>query len=130
MYLIKQDNFLFDKFKDKKPLKNYLEITNEEYQEELRKQNIVRTNPKNDMPSAAQQAINLAGSLGRAASTMVKGGNVKSKIDTIVERLSICKSCEFMNEQERCSKCGCQLFAKVTLATEKCPEGKWLEQKD
>lgn len=48
----------------------------------------------------------------------------------IDERLAICHACPFL-ENDHCQKCGCEcveqnrLINKLTLATEKCPEGKW-----
>jgi hypothetical protein len=46
------------------------------------------------------------------------------------KRLAICKSCEFwdakaFNETGRCNKCGCSTWAKLRMATEKCPIDKW-----
>lgn len=46
------------------------------------------------------------------------------------DRLSHCKSCEFwdseaLNGTGRCRKCGCSTWAKLRMATEKCPIGKW-----
>lgn len=47
------------------------------------------------------------------------------------ERTNICKSCEFWKKDAfagtgQCVKCGCSTKAKLKLATEKCPIGKWL----
>jgi len=49
---------------------------------------------------------------------------------TIESRLNTCKSCEFWNQKGfggsgRCMKCGCSTWAKLRMATEKCPIGKW-----
>ena len=45
-------------------------------------------------------------------------------------RLKTCKGCEFWDESGfvntgRCAKCGCSTQAKLRMATEKCPVGKW-----
>lgn len=45
-------------------------------------------------------------------------------------RLEICKSCEFWNSESfnntgGCKKCGCSTWAKLRMATERCPIGKW-----
>jgi hypothetical protein len=45
-------------------------------------------------------------------------------------RKEICKSCKFwdsiaLNGSGRCKKCGCSTWAKMRMATEKCPIGKW-----
>lgn len=46
------------------------------------------------------------------------------------QRLDQCRLCEFwdskaLNGGGRCKKCGCSTWAKLKLATEKCPIGKW-----
>ncbi len=46
------------------------------------------------------------------------------------DRLNHCKSCEFwdseaLNGTGRCKKCGCSTWAKLRMATEKCPIDKW-----
>jgi len=41
-------------------------------------------------------------------------------------RLSICDGCPFLiRDQNRCSKCGCQVQAKSSWASSHCPELKW-----
>ena len=42
--------------------------------------------------------------------------------ETYIKRRQICSDC---TPNGRCPHCGCQLFAKVALLTEKCPEKKW-----
>jgi hypothetical protein len=42
--------------------------------------------------------------------------------DEYIKRRSICNNC---TDGWRCPHCGCMLWAKVALVTEKCPEGKW-----
>jgi hypothetical protein len=46
------------------------------------------------------------------------------------ERLGICKSCDFWDptafaDTGKCKLCGCSTVAKLRMATEKCPIGKW-----
>ncbi len=42
------------------------------------------------------------------------------------ERMAICKSCkEYDSLFRRCRECGCFLKAKVQMAGEECPQGKW-----
>jgi hypothetical protein len=36
----------------------------------------------------------------------------------------VCAECRFFNEGT-CGKCGCLIFAKAMLSSEKCPVGKW-----
>jgi hypothetical protein len=40
-------------------------------------------------------------------------------------RYDICKTCEFFLPTKQCTKCGCFMKAKVTLAHAECPEHKW-----
>lgn len=45
-------------------------------------------------------------------------------------RESICRSCDqwdsaALNNTGRCKKCGCSTWAKLRMATERCPLGKW-----
>ena len=50
--------------------------------------------------------------------------------EEIDERLAICQSCEFL-QNNHCTKCGCacieknRLMNKLALATESCPIGRW-----
>ena len=49
---------------------------------------------------------------------------------TLVERESICHSCEkwdfeAFNKTGKCRECGCSTWAKLRMATERCPLGKW-----
>ena len=46
-------------------------------------------------------------------------------VEQIKERASICKTCEHLTKVKTCAKCGCSIYLKVTLAFEKCPQGKW-----
>ena len=43
----------------------------------------------------------------------------------IQQRLSICQSCEFIVNNESCSKCSCLLENRTKYAESICPEGKW-----
>lgn len=50
--------------------------------------------------------------------------NVDEKIK--LDRLNICKSCEYFNESlHQCRHCGCFLQIKTSWASEKCPIDKW-----
>ena len=44
---------------------------------------------------------------------------------SLAERKAICLACED-NDLGRCRVCGCFLWAKIRLAKEACPAGKWL----
>lgn len=41
-------------------------------------------------------------------------------------RLEVCKRCIFFNtKMQKCTRCGCFMKLKTTLANAKCPEGHW-----
>lgn len=53
---------------------------------------------------------------------------VDSKI--LEERKKKCNSCDFWDSNAfrgtgKCKKCGCSTWAKLKMATERCPIGKW-----
>jgi hypothetical protein len=90
--------------------------------------NTVNNNVKPVSPSIIEQSKSFTGSMADWA---------KSKFelvdnDTFLNRLSICKGCEFWNEMGfgktgKCEKCGCSTQAKLRLPNEKCPlePSKW-----
>ena len=42
------------------------------------------------------------------------------------ERRAICAACPHWQKRlNRCSKCGCQMGVKTSLASSECPIGKW-----
>jgi hypothetical protein len=44
----------------------------------------------------------------------------------INQRITICKSCEFINDaQDSCSKCSCLLENRTKYVESFCPDGKW-----
>jgi hypothetical protein len=50
--------------------------------------------------------------------------------EIITERESICRTCDqwdaaALRNTGRCRKCGCSTWAKLRMATERCPLGKW-----
>jgi hypothetical protein len=79
-------------------------------------------------PPPARQAANLAGAAARAVAAAVKGERVLAPADLVAARRALCLPCEHNGERAtggiRCTKCGCG-GAKLHLATESCPAGKW-----
>jgi hypothetical protein len=60
----------------------------------------------------------------------VSSGFNETNKDTLQKRLSACGVCEFWDKSSfggtgKCKKCGCSTWAKLRMATEKCPIGKW-----
>lgn len=73
-----------------------------------------------EMPSIPQMAQNLA----KEGIKWILSGMEMASSEVAAQRLSLCKACEFY-AGERCSRCGCQMKVKTTLATSSCPVGKW-----
>lgn len=79
-----------------------------------------------ETPSIGEMVV----SVGKSLTKWVGSGFSKSTQEVIDMRLSICKGCEFWDAQAlngggRCLKCGCSTWAKLRMATEKCPIDKW-----
>jgi hypothetical protein len=79
-----------------------------------------------ELPSVWSMVKNV----GKAAVKSAKSGFKMVTASQYEERTNICKSCEFWNPKAfyntgQCVKCGCSTKAKLKLATEKCPVGKW-----
>lgn len=67
---------------------------------------------------------------GAAASRFARSGFVATDAETLAAREATCKSCDMwdaaaLNGTGRCKKCGCSTWAKLRMASEKCPLGKW-----
>ena len=50
--------------------------------------------------------------------------------DILATREATCRACaewdaNALNKTGRCRKCGCSTWAKLRMATERCPIGKW-----
>lgn len=81
---------------------------------------------KNKVPSFLTMAQTAVTSVAKWADN----GFVSTDETTLKIRTELCKGCEFWNSQHfggtgRCMKCGCSTWAKIRMATEKCPIGKW-----
>ena len=74
--------------------------------------------------------LNKGARLIKGVSKWAKSGFLKTPEDILNKRLSICQACEFWNPEGfrgtgKCTKCGCSTWAKLRMATERCPIGKW-----
>jgi hypothetical protein len=84
-------------------------------------------------------ASNVTGAASRIAAAAVSSKKIKVSDEVKEARLAICRACEFHEKHAqnlqyiRCTNCRCWLngkfFAKASLATERCPIGKWGELK-
>jgi hypothetical protein len=77
-------------------------------------------------PSLPQQAA----SLGKALINWTTSGFAPTPPDILAARESTCRACDewdaaAMGGTGRCAKCGCSTWAKIRMASESCPLGKW-----
>jgi len=66
---------------------------------------------------------------GSISNFAISGFNLTPK-ENLAERESICRTCDqwdaaALRNTGRCRKCGCSTWAKLRMATERCPLGKW-----
>jgi len=81
---------------------------------------------KNGIPSISIMAGTFVTSMKNWAQSGFKTANQ----EIFNSRISICKQCPEWDKDAfagsgRCNKCGCSTQAKLRMATEKCPIGKW-----
>jgi hypothetical protein len=67
---------------------------------------------------------------GRALHRFANSGFSATPPEILAEREAACCACEWWDASAlkgtgRCKKCGCSTWAKLRMATEKCPLGKW-----
>lgn len=65
-----------------------------------------------------------------SAHRFARAGFATTPLETLATREATCRACpewdaEALNKTGRCRKCGCSTWAKLRMATEKCPMGKW-----
>lgn len=65
-----------------------------------------------------------------AAARWIKSGLRVAADATIEARRAACNACEFWDHSAlrgtgKCKVCGCSTWAKIRMATESCPNGKW-----
>jgi hypothetical protein len=77
-------------------------------------------------PSLPQQAV----SLGKSLINWTSSGFAPTPPDILAAREATCRACpewdaQALNSTGRCRKCGCSTWAKLRMATERCPIGKW-----
>ena len=67
---------------------------------------------------------------GSAAHRFARAGFAVTPPEAIATREATCRACpewdaQALNNTGRCRKCGCSTWAKLRMATERCPIGKW-----
>ena len=75
-------------------------------------------------PPIAQTLSNAAAAAARVIAATLTGQQVAAADDVIAARRAACGACPDL-QNGRCLRCGCYYSAKIRLATEKCPVGKW-----
>lgn len=77
-------------------------------------------------PSIKEQAKNLTSLAKDVASDLFSGQSIFVPKDVQEYRLSVCKTCDWHDEQQgRCKNCGCILSHKLPIAAAYCPIFKW-----
>lgn len=67
---------------------------------------------------------------GHAANRFARSGFATTPPEILSTREATCRACPewdaaALNATGRCRKCGCSTWAKLRMATERCPIGKW-----
>jgi hypothetical protein len=79
-----------------------------------------------ELPSFTDMAKGLLGSVTDILGGALQGEGVLVEENVYLNRLNICKGCEFFrHEDARCSKCGCFMEAKTRFVKTTCPIQKW-----
>ncbi len=78
------------------------------------------------MPRFSAQVKSAAGAVARFA----RSGFAPTDAETLSTREETCRSCDqwdsaAINGTGRCRRCGCSTWAKLRMASEQCPLGKW-----
>jgi len=81
-------------------------------------------------PPITRMALNFF----KSAAVFVAAGLPRTPLEDIEHRLRICHECPLFDKDGyggsgQCKVCGCNMEIKTAMATEACPEGKWLEVK-
>ena len=74
--------------------------------------------------------VEMAQNFGNSTLGFVRSGFALADNETLSKRKEICGACEMWDSQAlngtgRCTKCGCSTWAKLRMASEKCPLEKW-----
>lgn len=81
-------------------------------------------------PTFFSKKIEQAQSVTRSVTRFARSGFVPTPPETLESRLAICRACLEWDSTGfrgtgRCRKCGCSTWAKLRMASEACPLGKW-----
>ena len=83
-------------------------------------------------PSSAtlSKHAELLSQFGLSVANFSLSGFTTTPPDILATREATCRACpewdaDALNNTGRCRKCGCSTWAKLRMATERCPIGKW-----
>ena len=83
-----------------------------------------------NIPPEFQEQVALLFRAGSAAARFTASGFATTPPEILSAREATCRACpewdaQALNSTGRCKKCGCSTWAKLRMATERCPIGKW-----
>jgi len=78
----------------------------------------------------AQRRAQMIARFGHAAHRFARAGFASTPPEILATREATCRAClewdaTALNATGRCRKCGCSTWAKLRMATGRCPLGKW-----
>ena len=76
------------------------------------------------LPGIVTMAGNVVAAAGRVVKAVATGEQVRVSPEERDRRWGLCMTCPNL-VNDRCKLCGCHFRAKIELATERCPIGKW-----
>ena len=81
-------------------------------------------------PHIAERRAQMLARFGSAAHRFARAGFATTPPEALATREATCRACPewdatALNNTGRCRKCGCSTWAKLRMATERCPLGKW-----
>jgi hypothetical protein len=81
-------------------------------------------------PHIVERYAKQLSSLTLSSHRFVHAGFATTPPEALATRESTCRACpewdaQALNNTGRCRKCGCSTWAKLRMATEACPLGKW-----
>jgi hypothetical protein len=84
----------------------------------------------NKMPESFRETHKQMRSAFLAGTKFTASGFATTPPEALATREATCRACAewdaaALNATGRCRKCGCSTWAKLRMATERCPLGKW-----
>lgn len=81
-------------------------------------------------PTFFSKKTEQAKSVTRAVTRFARSGFATTPPEILAAREATCRACDqwdaaALNATGRCRRCGCSTWAKLRMATERCPLGKW-----